>query len=52
MKGYDLALAREVRAATQNPVTLLGGAGSLADIGELIGACGVVSRMGISVGSP
>jgi cyclase len=42
MKGYDLALAREVRAATRIPITVLGGAGSLSDIGELIGACGVV----------
>jgi imidazole glycerol-phosphate synthase subunit HisF len=40
--GYDLALARAVRAATRIPVTFLGGAGSLADIGHLIGACGVV----------
>lgn len=42
MKGYDLALARKVRAATRIPMTMLGGAGSLAHIGQLIGACGVV----------
>ena len=42
MKGYDLALARLVRAATRLPMTMLGGAGSLADIGQLIGTCGVV----------
>lgn len=42
MKGYDLALARLVRATTRLPMTLLGGAGSLADIGQLIGTCGVV----------
>jgi len=42
MKGYDLALATSVRAATRLPMTVLGGAGSLADIGKLIGACGVV----------
>lgn len=42
MRGYDLVLAKRVRAATQLPMTFLGGAGSLADIGLLIGACGVV----------
>jgi cyclase len=42
MKGYDLALARVVRAATHIPVTFLGGAGSLGDIGQLFGACGAV----------
>lgn len=48
MKGYDLALAQRVRAATRLPMTILGGAGSLADIGRLIGACGV---MGAAAGS-
>ena len=42
MKGYDLGLARHVREATRLPMTVLGGAGSLADIAALIGACGVV----------
>jgi imidazole glycerol-phosphate synthase subunit HisF len=42
MKGYDLALATEVRKATQLPMTVLGGAGSLADIAKLIEACGVI----------
>jgi cyclase len=42
MRGYDLALARAVRAATTLPMSVLGGAGSLAHIGELISACGVV----------
>jgi cyclase len=42
MKGYDLAVARSVREATRLPMTVLGGAGSLADIGQLIAACGVV----------
>ena len=42
MKGYDLALATRVRAATRLPMTILGGAGSLADIGKLIRSCGVV----------
>ena len=42
MKGYDLALARSVRDAIAIPLTLLGGAGSLADIKALIETCGVV----------
>ena len=42
MKGYDLTLAKAVREATRLPLTVLGGAGSLADIGKLIGTCGVV----------
>lgn len=42
MNGYDVTLATCVRAATRLPLTLLGGAGSLSDIGKLIGACGVV----------
>lgn len=42
MKGYDLSLAKLVRAATRLPMTILGGAGSLADIGQLIGTCGVI----------
>ena len=42
MKGYDLALARHIRDATRLPMTVLGGAGSLADIGRLFAACGVI----------
>lgn len=42
MKGYDLAAIAQVRGATNVPVTALGGAGSLKDIGELIKAFGVV----------
>ena len=42
MKGYDLDLARAVRAASRLPITFLGGAGSLDDIGALIRACGVI----------
>jgi cyclase len=42
MKGYDLTLASQIRAATRLPMTMLGGAGSLADIGELFKTCGVV----------
>ncbi len=42
MLGYDLSLARAVRASTRLPMTVLGGAGSLDHIAQLIGACGVV----------
>lgn len=42
MKGYDLTLAAKVRAVTALPMTVLGGAGSLADIGKLVETCGVV----------
>ena len=42
MKGYDIALAKKLRAATRLPMSVLGGAGSLQDIGELIASCGVV----------
>jgi cyclase len=42
MKGYEIALAQQLREALRVPMTVLGGAGSLDDIGELIQACGVV----------
>jgi imidazole glycerol-phosphate synthase subunit HisF len=42
MKGYDLELAKAMRAALRIPMSVLGGAGSLADIEALIKACGVV----------
>jgi cyclase len=42
MKGYDLTLARAVRSATSLPMSVLGGAGSLQDIGTLISELGLV----------
>lgn len=48
MQGYDLDLATRIREATSLPLTMLGGAGSLDDIGRLIECCGVV---GAAVGS-
>ena len=42
MKGYDITLARQMRDALSVPLTMLGGAGSLDDIGALVRACGVV----------
>jgi cyclase len=41
MSGYDLDLARRARAATDVPMTFLGGAGSMADMEALIDAIGV-----------
>jgi imidazole glycerol-phosphate synthase subunit HisF len=48
MKGYDLELAASVREAVSLPMSVLGGAGSLTDVGKLIQTCGVV---GAAVGS-
>ncbi len=42
MNGYDIELARQFRAVSKVPLTILGGAGSLEDIAALIDACGVV----------
>jgi len=42
MKGYDLTLAQNMRQAIALPMTMLGGAGSLSDIAQLISKCGVV----------
>ena len=42
MKGYDLALAKKIREAVNVPMTVLGGAGSLNDIGNLISIFGIV----------
>lgn len=42
MTGYDLEMVRPVRAATNVPITVLGGAGSLKDIGQLIQEFGII----------
>jgi cyclase len=42
MKGYDLALVEKVRSSINVPMTVLGGAGSLRDIGELIAKYGAI----------
>jgi cyclase len=42
MQGYDLDLAAQFRQALRVPVTFLGGAGSLDDIGQLVSRVGVV----------
>jgi len=41
MKGYDFTLAQRIKEAVGVPVTVLGGAGSLQDLGEVITKCGV-----------
>jgi cyclase len=42
MQGYDLALASSARHSVHIPMTMLGGAGSMADIVRLVETCGVV----------
>ena len=42
MQGYDLVLADRVRRTVSLPMTVLGGAGSLAHLAALIAKCGVV----------
>lgn len=42
MKGYDLTLVSKIREAISLPMTVLGGAGSLQDIGSLINKHGVI----------
>ena len=48
MKGYDLALVEKIRKKVSIPITVLGGAGSLQDLGKLIKQFGVI---GASAGS-
>lgn len=45
MKGYDLALARQLRAAVNVPISVVGGAGSLEDIEELVREVGVLGAV-------
>jgi len=42
MKGYDLALVEKIRESLRVPLTVLGGAGSLHDIGRLIHKYGAI----------
>jgi cyclase len=42
MKGYDLAMVGQVREVINVPLTVMGGAGTLKDIGELIKRFGVI----------
>ncbi|MEX2163594.1 MAG: AglZ/HisF2 family acetamidino modification protein [Sulfuricaulis sp.] len=49
MKGYDLTLAAQVRQAISLPLTLLGGAGSLQHIAELIRCVGTIGAAAGSI---
>ena len=42
MKGYDLELVNKIRSAICIPLTVLGGAGSMKDIGKLIEKHGII----------
>jgi cyclase len=42
MKGYDFDLVEKVRNSISLPLTVLGGAGNLADIGKLISSYGII----------
>lgn len=42
MSGYDISLAKRIREVTSVPLTVLGGAGSLDDIGLLIREFGII----------
>ena len=48
MKGYDLNLIEKARNSTTLPLTAIGGAGTLEDIGKLINKFGII---GASAGS-
>ncbi len=42
MKGYDLSIIQKVRDVINIPMTVLGGAGTLEDIGEIIRQYGII----------
>ncbi|KAF0236583.1 MAG: hypothetical protein FD181_2634 [Prolixibacteraceae bacterium] len=48
MKGFDLELIKKIREVVTIPVTVLGGAGSLDDIGNIIRQHGII---GVAAGS-
>ena len=48
MKGYDMGLIEKIRETTTLPVTVLGGAGSIDHLGEIIEKNGII---GASAGS-
>jgi len=48
MRGYDLSLINRIRDAISIPLTVLGGAGSLDDIGKVISDHGII---GVAAGS-
>ncbi|GGF94545.1 MULTISPECIES: AglZ/HisF2 family acetamidino modification protein [Cysteiniphilum] len=42
MKGYDFALAKKIKASIKVPLTILGGAGTLEDIKQLVDENGII----------
>ncbi len=48
LKGYDLAIAEEIRRAVSVPITVMGGAGSVEDMKQAVQRLGVV---GVGAGS-
>jgi cyclase len=42
MSGYDLSLASKIKEFSKVPLTILGGAGSLKDIEDLLNCCGLI----------
>ena len=42
MSGYDLSLAKKIKTSANVPVTIIGGAGALNDIENLIAQCGII----------
>jgi len=42
MRGYDLALVEKIRGSISVPLTVLGGAGSLRDISQLVSKYGII----------
>ena len=48
MQGYDMRLIENVKSEVSIPLTVLGGAGSLEDIGSVINRFGII---GVSAGS-
>ncbi len=42
MTGYDVEMAKQMRAELKVPLTILGGAGSLEHVGDLLSSCGVI----------
>jgi len=48
MKGYDMVLLEKIRDLVTIPLTVLGGAGSLDDLGEIINKFGII---GVAAGS-
>jgi imidazole glycerol-phosphate synthase subunit HisF len=49
MSGYDLDMAKRLRMLLNIPITIIGGAGKLEDIGSLFKACGIVGAAAGSI---